>query len=181
MEEIWKNIQGYNGRYQVSNKGRIRSTNFNNTGQIKELKQRVNKHTGIYEVVLSKNNKRYFYTVAKLVAEHFIPNPMQKPEVMHKSRDKSDNSVENLEWAYRTELLHNMYNKGSRKNCIPSYTKLTYNGKLYTNYMQIAKDIGINYRTFYKRINELGWGLFEAAEIPAGKWSWEEKRNGSKL
>ena len=115
--------------------------NYGRTGEIRELKQRINKKTGIYEVVLSKNNKRHFYTVAKLVAEAFIPNPMQKPEVMHKSIDKSDNSVENLEWAYRTELLHNMYNKGSRKNCIPSYTKLTYNGKLYNDYMQIAKDI----------------------------------------
>jgi hypothetical protein len=74
-----------------------------------------------------------------------------------------------------------MYNKGSRKNCEPTYTKITYNGKLYKNYMDIAKDIGMKYRTLYKRINELDWGLFEALEIPVSKWSLEEKKNGSKL
>lgn len=168
MVEEWKNIKGFNGKYQVSNTGKIRSMSYNNTGKIKELKQKINKNTGIYEVCLSKNNKRYFFTVAKLVAEHFIPNLMQKPEVMHKSRDKSDNSIENLEWSYRSELLHNMYNKGSRKNCNPTNTKITYKGKKYENYRQIAKDLGINNRTFYKRIKELGWGLYESLEIPIG-------------
>ena len=56
MIEIWKDIEGYENKYQVSNTGKVRSINYNNTGQIKELKQKVNSH-GYYEVKLSKNNK----------------------------------------------------------------------------------------------------------------------------
>ena len=73
MKEIWKNIIGYDGKYQVSNTGKIRSTNYNNTNQTKELKLKLNRY-GYYEVKLSKNNKARDYMVGRLVAEHFISN-----------------------------------------------------------------------------------------------------------
>lgn len=107
--------------------------------------------------------------VARLVAIHFIPNTLFKDEVMHVSTDKLNNSVENLAWAYKSETRHNMYNKGSRKIGKPTNTKITYNGKNYKKYKDIVKDLGINRRTFSKRLYELNWGLYEALEVPVGR------------
>lgn len=159
----------------VSNTGKVISTNYNNTGRPKELKQKENKF-GQMEVTLSLNNKKKTYMVARLVAIHFIPNPMQKPLVMHKTKNKKRNDVLNLEWAYTSEEKHNTYNKGCRKNSIASQTKITYEGNNYVKYNDIAKQKGINLSTFKKRIYS-GWGLYEALEIPIGQWKGE--KNGS--
>lgn len=175
MMEIWKNIIGYNGKYQVSNTGKIRSTNYNNTNQTKELKLKLNRY-GYYEVKLSKNNKTKDYMVGRLVAQHFIPNPYFKTKVVHKGKP-TNNSVNNLMWAYESEAMHHYYNKRARKG-MPSFTKITYNGKKYLNYRDIAKDLKINQRTFYKRMNELKWSLYEALEVPIIK---KGEDNGSQL
>ena len=55
-KEVWVDIIGYDGKYQLSNTGKVRSMNYNNTGKIKELKKKLNKSSGCYEVKLSKNN-----------------------------------------------------------------------------------------------------------------------------
>lgn len=168
MKEIWVDIVGYKNKYQVSNTGKVRSLNYNRMGIVKELKQKINRF-GFCEVRLSKNNKFENFMVARLVAQHFLPNPQLKDEAMHISRDKLDNSVNNLKWAYKSETRHHMYNKGSRKKGNPTYTKITYNGKNYKTYTDIAKDYGIVPRTFYKRYVELKWGLDEAILTPVGK------------
>lgn len=154
MEEVWIDVVGYDGKYQVSNTGKIRSTNFNNTHTTKELKQKLNRY-GYYEIRLSRNNIPKNYMVGRLVAEHFIPNPYLKPKVIHLDNSR-DNSVNNLMWAYESEAMHHQYNKRARKG-MPSFSTITYKGKKYNNYKDIAKDLGINNRTFYKRMNELGW------------------------
>lgn len=169
MEEQWVDINGFEGKYIISNKGRIVSLNFNNSHKPQEIKQKVNSKTGLLEVCLSKNNKRYFFMVARLVGEHFIPNPLYKDEVMHISKDKTDNSVENLKWAYRSESKHNMYNKGCRKIGKPTFTKITYEGKNYNTYSKIARYKGINLGTFYNRLYNLNWNLYEALEVPVGR------------
>lgn len=166
MEE-WRDIIGYEGKYQVSNTGKVRSLNYNNTKKIKELKQKLNRY-GFLEVKLSKNNQTQNLMVGRLVAEAFIPNPLFKERVVHLTKDKTDNSVENLAWAYVSEEKHNTYNKGSRKGK-PTYTLISYKGKNYNNYKDIAKDVGINSRTFHKRLYELNWNLYEALEVPIGK------------
>lgn len=163
--EVWKDIIGYGGKYQVSNTGKIRSMNYNNTGKVKELKLKLNKY-GYYEVKLSKNNETRDFMVGRLVALHFIDNPNFKNKVIHK-KDVKDNSVSNLTWAYESEAMHNQYNTHKRKGK-PSNTKITYNNKNYKKYSDIAKDLGINKNTFYKRL-KLGWSLYEALEIPTGK------------
>lgn len=172
MQEQWVDVIGFDGKYQVSNTGKVRSTNYNNTHTTRELKQKLNKY-GYYEVKLSINNITKDFMVGRLVAMHFIPNPMFKPKVVH-IKDTKDNSVENLMWAYESEAMHHYYNKRARKGQ-PSYTKITYNDKDYIEYKDIARDLGLKDRTFYKRINELGWDLYSSLEIPTGKWSWENK------
>ena len=166
MIEEWVDIIGYEGKYQVSNTGKVRSLNYNNTGQIKELKQKLNRY-GYYEVKLSKNNITKNYMVGRLVAQAFIPNPSFKPKVIHK-RNVKDNSIQNLKWAYESEAMHNQYNNSHRQGK-SSNTIITYNNKKYKRYIDIAKDLGINKRTFCKRIYNLHWSLYEALEIPVGR------------
>lgn len=165
--EIWRDIIGYEGKYQVSNTGKVRSLNYNNTHTIKELKQKVNRY-GYMEVKLSKNNKTKDYMVGRLVAIHFIPNPNYKEEVIHISKDNTDNSVENLKWVYHSESKHHMYNKGSRKIGKPTFTKITYKGKNYKNYSSIARSENINIQTFFSRLN-MNWSIYEAIEVPIGR------------
>lgn len=160
-------FHGYEGKYEISNLGKVRSLNYNNSKQIKELKQKINKW-GFAQVELSKRNKKKCFLVSTLVARAFISNPLFKEKVIHLSKDKLDNSVNNLAWAYISEEKHNTYNKGCRKGKT-TYTLISYKGKNYKKYSDIAKDIGINKRTFYKRINELGWNLYEALEVPIGR------------
>ena len=93
--EPWEN-------YQVSNLGRILSLNYNHTGKPKLLKPSYNKQ-GYLQVQLSKNRKRKTFRVNRLVAETFIPNPNNLPEVNHKDEDKTNNSVENLEWIWHKD------------------------------------------------------------------------------
>lgn len=114
MEEIWKDIQGYNGIYQVSNIGRVRSLDRYDIdkldrkcfykGQI--LKQYYD--TGGYlKVNLYKNKKGKSYPVHKLVALAFIPNPENKPQIDHINTIRDDNRIENLRWVTPKENSNN--------------------------------------------------------------------------
>lgn len=91
MEEIWKNI---NSKYQVSNLGRVRSLHY---GKVKQLSLCKNSD-GYLVVSLWDKMKRKQYLVHRLVAEAFIPNPNNYPQINHINEDKTDNSVTNLEW-----------------------------------------------------------------------------------
>lgn len=92
MKEIWKDIEGYEGIYQVSNLGRVKRVT---TGRI--LKGGKNKG-GYLGVSLSKNSVISQQRIHRLVAETFIPNQENKPEVNHIDENKTNNKVSNLEW-----------------------------------------------------------------------------------
>lgn len=100
MQEIWKDVKGYEGLYQVSNLGNVKS--FKESAKLGKPKELILKphliNSGYYVVTLySKKNKRKFQ-VHRLVAETFIPNKEGLPCVNHKDENKLNNSVENLEW-----------------------------------------------------------------------------------
>lgn len=101
-KEIWKDVPAYEGIYQVSNLGNIRSLKYNNTQEVKLLKLKL-RYPGYLYVNLSKNNKQKKYNVHRLVASAFIPNPNDKKEVNHINGKKTDNALINLEWATKKE------------------------------------------------------------------------------
>lgn len=104
--EIWKSVNGYNGLYEVSSSGLIRSVMRKvwNPGrncyrtQYPRILRLVADDKGYNRVTLSKNGKIKQYLVHRLVAEAFIPNPSNLPQINHINEITNDNRVENLEW-----------------------------------------------------------------------------------
>ena len=106
MEEIWKDIKGYEGLYQVSNMGRVKSLrNFSGVHKkyykYEKIMKLVNNGKGYLTVMLSNNKVKKHKYIHRLVAQTFLPNPNNLPEVNHKDEDKKNNCVCNLEWCER--------------------------------------------------------------------------------
>ncbi len=107
-EEIWKDIEGYEGYYQISSEGRVRSVDREiiNRDKINKLKGKilnatVNCRNGYVSVMLCKECKKKRLSLHRLVAIAFVPNPNNYKEVNHKDEDKTNNSSSNLEWCDR--------------------------------------------------------------------------------
>lgn len=127
-DEIWCPIKGYEGLYEVSDQGRVKSLKF---GKERILKPRRN-NCGYLQVCLYKNVEQKMYLVHRLVSKTFIPNPKNLTEVNHKDENKENNSVQNLEWCDRK--YNNNY--GTR---IQMVSKKNTNGKLSKPLLQYTK------------------------------------------
>lgn len=104
--EIWRDVVGYEGKYKVSNKGRVK------TFQRKIIRILIPKNEEYFSVDLSKFGKQKIILVHRLVAKAFIPNPENKPFVNHKDGNKLNNCVENLEWSTVAENTQHAYDTG---------------------------------------------------------------------
>ena len=114
QEEIWKDVKNYEGLYQVSNLGRIKSLNYNHTNKEKILELFKN-NQGYMIICLHKKGRQKTFRVHRLVAEAFIPNPKNKPEIDHINTIRDDNRVENLRWVTRKENSNNELTKQKYK------------------------------------------------------------------
>ena len=140
-QEIWKDIPGYKGLYQISSFGnvkrgdKVRKTYISN---------------GYYTLSLYKNGKETHKRIHRLLGETFIPNPENKPYIDHINRDKLDNRLENLKWATTIENSHNhsLYITNKLKEQNIGYSK---HHKLYV--FRIIR-FGIKHTKYFKTLDE---------------------------
>lgn len=97
IEEIWKDIEGFEGKYQISNFGRVKALDYRRTGKEKILLQITDK-LGYKSIQLWKNGSRKKYLIHRLVGKAFIENPDNLQIINHKDKNPSNNCAENLEW-----------------------------------------------------------------------------------
>ena len=149
MTEEWRPIEGYEGLYEVSSYGRVRSLDrYVKTcyGSYRLYKGKVlspgKKSDGYLLINLSCNGKYNTIRVHRLVAQAFLPNPDNLPEVNHKDENKTNNSVENLEWCDRK---YNM-NFGTR-------IKRLINTKIKNSYVN-EENVGLSKKEYWKKYNQ---------------------------
>ena len=156
--EIWRPINGHNGDYEISSTGIVRSTErmiMTKNGirmlKGKVLRSKINKE-GYQQITLTKAGKSSTMYIHKLVANAFIPNPLNKLEINHINGIKSNNNIENLEWMTHSENIKHAYLHGLLK---PKYKKVIdmCTGKKYNNAYEAALDLKINYGTFRNYLN----------------------------
>lgn len=177
IKEEYRWIEGYEGRYKISNYGNcltfVKKGTSQNTDIGRPLRQ-VKCTNGYIEYQLFKDGKRKCYMAHRLVAKAFIPNPENKKEVNHKDECVSNNFVGNLEWVTPKENCnYGTRNIRSVKNHnYPKVVKLTLNNeyiKTYDNGVEAARDMGIKYSKYIMKCCKC-----ERCEYKGYKWMYEK-------
>ena len=123
--EIWREIDNYDGNYQISSYGGVKTTSNEFTRKERILSALITPK-GYHRVRLYKNNKSKFIYIHRLVALYFLPNIDNKEEVNHIDGDKNNNNVNNLEWSTHKENMdHSIVNGLSTQGIKNSHSKLT--------------------------------------------------------
>lgn len=152
MREIWKPIEGYDGIYEVSNKGRVRSY-YNNKHGMRKKPRIIKGLSGLYETVaLRKNGKNNTQNVHRLVAQAFIPNPNNLKEVNHIDGNKKNNIVTNLEWvSHKSNMvhasIHHLYGQCKKVKCIED-------NEIFGSITDVGRRLGLKQPTISKLIHK---------------------------
>lgn len=139
MSEVFKPINGYESEYSISNYGQVKRFYLN--GKTKILKSKSIK--GYNQITLCKNNIKKYYLVHRLVAEHFIENPLNKPQIDHIDMNKNNNKFDNLRWVTCKE---NKVNQKSKSNCGKKYISILKSNKKKKYHLRIK---GLISKLFY--------------------------------
>lgn len=164
MKEKWKDIKGYEGAYQVSNTGKIRSldrmVNNKRTGKMfsKGVVKKIFLNNHGYPIIpLVTDGRRRTKSVHRLVAIAFISNPKNKKEVNHKDLDKENNHVSNLEWMTKSENMKHAYDNGALtpfnrniKLSVPDVAYIRLNCKDPKEYSYYAKTFNVSRVTIWQ-------------------------------
>lgn len=158
--EDWKPVKGFEGWYEISNMGNIRSVTrliqhkpdrFTDKGKSqlndgKPIKQSLN-NKGYYCVLLWRNSKAYKRYIHRLIAEVFIPNDGNKKEVNHVDGNHQNNSIENLEWCTKMENMHHAFNTGliSTMKKVKSTDLISKEERYYDSINGAARELGISH------------------------------------
>ena len=192
MSEVWKDIVNYEGIYQVSNLGRVRSldrlvpatcalsksnqvVNYLRKGKILNGHWAGPKGSEYKYVALSKDDKPKYLRVHRLVACAFIPNPDNLPEVNHIDEDKSNNRADNLEWVTHIQNEHHgtKIERAARTRDRRPVEALNEKGEVVASYDRMAdasKALGINLGTIWKVCNKI-----KNCKIAGGyRWRYKE-------
>lgn len=167
QQDIWKNIKGYEGWYQVSNTGKIRSMDRTITYWNKKYNCFVNQKTkgkiikptdngsGYLTVHLRVNKHRKMFYIHRLVAETFLINDENKKEINHKDYNKYNNNVDNLEWVTRQENVnHSVKHMKKQKNVVNPKTGLKYISVRNNKYRVRINWNDIKYDNLFTSLNE---------------------------
>lgn len=176
IEEIWKDIEGYEGLYQVSNLGNVKSldkyVNGRNSKRLVKgkLLSLFDDKDGYKLVNLYNNKKIKQFRVHILVANAFIPNPNELPQVNHIDGDKSNNFVDNLEWCDCLYNIHHALSKGLfRKTSVNQYDLDGNFIKKWDRIIQVERELNI----FHSRIIEVCKGTRN--QIGGYKWRYAKE------
>ena len=185
VEEIWKDIEGYEGEYQISNFGRVRSLDKkvnvkNNYTAIKHGKiLKLHKKLRYKYIMLSSKNVTKMCRVHILVARAFVENPQKKTQVNHINGNKFDNRAENLEWVTPKENLIHAWKNELNKRCEPKeifqYDK---NGRFIMRY-ESAKEA--SRKTGIDHANICRCASGKKYRKTAGGYSWKWGKSLSQL
>ena len=176
MEEIWKDIKGYEGKYQVSNLGKVKSLNYLRTGKEGFIKMYDNKNGYLY---VNLNGK--MFRVHRLVAEAFIENPNKLTDVNHIDENKYNNCASNLEWMSHKDNVNygNCINKRRKVMTdkkgikIYQYTKDCEFIKEYCSIHEASRQTGITYECIRQTADKYGK---RGNLLTAGGFIWSKYR-----
>lgn len=156
MEEIWKDVVGYEGYYKVSNLGRIKSLMSG------KIMSHYTANNGYEMLRFGKcgHDKKQLVLLHRVVAEAFIPNPDNLPQVGHKDENRSHNEASNLEWVTieknNNETLHKQRISKGRKgvnNANRKFLKIECENKNYNSLLQFCKIKKLNPATVWRWLN----------------------------
>lgn len=151
--EIWKDIEGYEDKFEVSSFGNIRNKK---TGRI--LKQSLNAY-GYKRATLSVNGVKNYVIVHRIVAKEFIDNPYNKREVNHIDCNKQNNNISNLEWVTSSENKYHAHKNNlmniDTSNAVKARMKKIWcsNGKVYDSLHAAALELGLNVPNISRVVN----------------------------